>query len=112
MHASPTRFFGPLPAAGPWSAVGLSRGQFLGILAVSLALFVLLGGPVWAHLRDSHFTRIILSYAVIPFLTAAAQWRRGTLRPGVFLGASALLSAVKLLVTAGLTVALGIGIAG
>ena len=108
MQGSRPPFFGPLPTMGPWNAVGLSRGQFLGVLTMSLAVFVLVGGPLWAHLRDSHFERITASYAVIPLLVALAQWRAGTLRPGLFLGASALLCALKLVLTAGLTVALGI----
>jgi hypothetical protein len=108
VETSQTRFLGPLPTTGPWNAVGLSRGQFLGILLVSLAVFLFLGGPVWAHLRDSHFTRVGVSYAVIPLLVSIAQWRSGTLRPGLFLGASALLTAAKLVLTAGLTIALGI----
>ena len=100
--------FEALPQHGPWSAVGLTRGAFLGVLAASLAVFLLLGGPVWTHLRDSHFVRIGASYAVIPLLVAAAQWRSGTLRAGAFLGATALLAAAKLVLTAGLTVVLGI----
>ena len=108
MQASRPPLFEPLPAMGPWNAVGLSRGQFLGVLAISLALFVTVGGPVWAHLRDPHFARITVSYAVIPVLVGIAQWRAGTLRPGIFLGAAALLCALKLVLTAGLTVALGI----
>jgi hypothetical protein len=102
------RFFEALPQQGPWSAVGLTRGEFLGVLGASFAVFLLLGGPVWTHLRDSHFLRIGVSYAVIPLLVAAAQWRSGTLGAGAFLGATALLAAAKLVLTAGLTVALGI----
>ena len=78
------------------------------MLAASLAVFLLLGGPVWTHLRDPHFLRISASYAVIPLLVAAAQWRSGTLRAGTLVGATALLAAAKLVLTAGLTVALGI----
>jgi hypothetical protein len=100
--------FGPLPRHGPWSVVGLSRGQFLGVLAASLALFVGLGGPVWSHLHDAHLVRITVSYAVIPLLVAVVQWRSGRLRPGLFVGATALLAASKLVLTAALTVALGI----
>jgi hypothetical protein len=109
VHKSPNpRLFGPLPALGPWTAVGLSRGEFLGVLVLSVGLFVFVGGPVWAHLREPHFARITVSYAVIPGLVALAQWRAGTLRLGSFVGASALLAALKLVATAGLTVALGI----
>jgi len=99
--------FEPLPQHGPWSAVGLSRGEFLGVLGISLGLFILLGGPLWSHLRDAHFVRITVSYAIIPLLVAVVQWRSGTLRLAAFLGATALLAATKLVVTAGLTVVLG-----
>lgn len=105
---SSSPWLGPLPTRGPWTAVALSRAEFLGVLAASVLVFLVLGGPVWTHLRDSHFLRITVSYAVIPLLVAAVQWRSGTLRPGVFLGATALLAAAKLVLTAGLTVVLGI----
>ncbi len=97
--------FGPFPEHGIWTAVGLARGQFLAILALSVALFLAVGGPVWRHLHDAHFTRIAVSYAVIPLAVALALRRNGTLRPGLLLGASAVLVGVKLLLTAGLLVA-------
>jgi hypothetical protein len=108
MPSSRAPLIGPLPRNGPWTAVALSRGEFLAVLAVAVGLFLVLGGPIWLHLHDPHFVRIAASYAVIPLLVAVAQWRSGTLRAGVFLGATALIAAVKLVLTAGLTVILGI----
>ena len=109
MQTARPPLFEPLPVRGPWTAVALSRGEFLGVLGASLVVFAVLGGPVWTHVRDAHFLRITVSYAVIPILVASVQWRSGSLRPGVFLGATALLAATKLVVTAAATVVLGIG---
>jgi hypothetical protein len=104
-----TRFFGGLPQRGPWSAVGLGRGQFLGILGLSIALFVLVGGPVWAHVHEGHFTRIGVSYGVIPLAVAVALHRNGAARPGLVFGATVVIALVKLVVTAGLLVVLALG---
>ena len=60
------RLIGALPARGVWNAVGLGRGQFLAILALSVAGFVLIGGPVWRHVHDPHFVRIVASYRRSP----------------------------------------------
>jgi hypothetical protein len=51
-------FISGLPEHGIWTAVGLSRGQFFGILLVSIGLFLLVGGPLWMHLREGHFARL------------------------------------------------------
>jgi hypothetical protein len=107
---SPARppLFGPLPERGIWTPLGLSRAQFLGILALSVLLFVVVGGPVWRHVHDSHFTRIAVSYAVIPACVCAAlAWNR-TARPALVLGASAVLAALKLVLTAALLLLLGL----
>ena len=101
-------FFGTLPARGPWTAVGLTRGQFLAILGLSVALFVLVDGPVWAHLRDSHLTRIVVSYGIIPPGVIVALRRNGCLRLSLLLAASAVIALVKLLVTAGLLVGIAL----
>jgi hypothetical protein len=58
------------PEQGIWTALGLGRGQFFAILALSLAVFLFFDGPVWQHLRGAHFARIAVSYAVI--ITAPA----------------------------------------
>lgn len=105
----PTPLFGPLPRRGPWTAVGLDRGQFLAILAASVALFVWIGGPVWSHLRTSHLDRIAWSYAAIPPMVAGAlAWngRFGWLR---LLEGSALIALVKLVLTAVVLVGFAIG---
>jgi hypothetical protein len=92
--------FGPLPTRGPWTAVGLERGQFLAILAASVALFVWIGGPLWMHLRSSHLDRIGWSYAAIPPLVATALVRNGRFGWLRMLEASALIALVKLVLTA------------
>jgi hypothetical protein len=99
-----TPFFGALPEHGLWSAVGLTRGQFVGILAVSVALFVFVGGPVWTHVHDGHFVRIAMSYGVIPPATALALRRNGGARLPLLIGGSVVIALVKLLLTAGLLV--------
>ena len=101
-------FIGGFPEHGIWTAIGLGRGQFFAILGVSLAVFALLGGPVWTHVRDAHFARIAVSYAVIPPAVYVAMRRNG--RAGlVSVGlASAILAFVKLVVTASLFVVLAI----
>src|SRR5262249_51968249 len=101
-----TPFFGALPERGVWSAVGLTRGQFLAILGVSIALFLFTGGPLWAHLRDGHLARIGVSYGVIPPAAALALHRNGSVRWPLVLGASAVVALVKLVLTAGLLVVL------
>jgi hypothetical protein len=101
-------FIGGLPERGIWTAVGLGRGQFLAILGISVLLFVLVGGPVWSHLRESHFGRIVWSYAfIVPAVTAALH-RNGRARPLAVLAASAVIALVKLLVTAGLLIAIAL----
>lgn len=102
-------FFGPLPARGPWTAVGLDRSQFLVILAISVGLFVWIGGPVWSHLRTSHFERIAWSYAAIPPLVAAALARNRRFEWLLVVEGSALIAIVKLLFTAVLLMAVAIG---
>jgi hypothetical protein len=101
------RLVGPLPATGPWTAVGLARGQFFAVLLTSLALFVWVDGPVWRHVRDTHFARIMVSYAVIPLGVAVALawnralgWRR-------LLGGTLVIGVTKLVVTAVLLAVLG-----
>jgi hypothetical protein len=101
-------FIGGLPEHGIWTAVGLGRGQFFAILGVSLAVFALLGGPVWTHVRDAHLLRIAVSYAVIPPLAFAALRRNGRRGLVAVATASAVLAFVKLVVTASLFVVLAL----
>ena len=91
---------GPVPTRGPWTAVGLPRGRFLAILAVSIAGFVLIGGPVWRDPHGDHFMRIALSYAVIVPLVLLAFRRRRPFPVGLAVAAIAMLALAKLVVTA------------
>lgn len=106
--AGRARLFAPLPADGPWTQLGLGRGQFFAILAGAVLIYIFVGGPLWAHLRQNDFVRITVSYAAIPLAVAWAQRRNRTLRLTTWLVASGVLAALKLLATAGIAVALGI----
>ncbi len=95
-----TPLIGPLPTRGLWTAVGLSRGPFLGILAVAVACFVLVGGPVWRDPHGDHFVRIALSYAVIVPLVVLAFRGRRPFPVGCATAAVLTIALVKLVVTA------------
>ncbi len=99
---------GPLPTHGPWTAVGLDRGWFFGILATAIACFVLIGGPVWRNPHGDHFVRITLSYAVIVPMVAFAFRRRRPFPVGLAIAAIATIALVKLVVTAGLLAAVAL----
>jgi hypothetical protein len=101
--------FGPLPTRGVWTAVGLTRGQFLGILAVSIAMFLFLDGPLWRHTHDSHFWRIVWSYLAILPMAAVALHRNGKAHISTIVAASVVVGLVKLVVTAMILVAIGLG---
>jgi len=100
--------FGPLPTRGIWTALDLTRGQFLTILALSVILFLFIGGPLWTHARASHFWRINLSYAIIPLAVAAAFYRNGRARLVPIMVASVGIALVKLVLTALLLVFIGV----
>lgn len=100
-------FIESLPTTGPWNAVGLGRGQFLLILAVSVALFVGIDGPVWRHLSDEHLRRLVVSYAAIPLAVTGALVGNRTFTMRNAAGATLVLAAVKLLMTAMLLAVLG-----
>jgi hypothetical protein len=102
------RFFGTLPIDGVWTSVGLTRNQFLGIVLLSTMLFVFVDGPLWNHLRHSHFARIVYSYAMIPGAVAIALRLNGKLRWGLLIAASVVVGLVKLLLTAVVLVAIGL----
>jgi hypothetical protein len=97
-----------LPEHGIWTAVGLTRAQFFGILLASTGLFLLVGGPLWTHLREGHFARLAWSYAVIPPLVALALARNRRLEPFLVLGASGVIAFAKWILTAALTLLLGL----
>lgn len=97
-------FFGALPARGPWTAIGLTRAQFLGICLISIASFVVIGGPVWRHLHDPHLVRVFTSYAVIPPMALIALWRNDQLDATHAVAAIGVIGLIKLVATAGLLV--------
>jgi hypothetical protein len=100
-------FFGPLPTRGIWTALDLTRGQFLFVLLLSIALFVFVDGPLWTHAHESHFLRITVSYLAIPPAVALALHRNGKLRLVILVVASAVLSLLKLVLTAVILVVIG-----
>jgi hypothetical protein len=83
-----------------WTAVGLTRGQFLAVLVLSVACFAFLGGPVWAHPRGQHFARIGVSYALIPVAVGWVFRRERPFPIGRWIVASTVLALVKLVLTA------------
>jgi len=104
--------FAPLPEHGPWTPLHLTRGQFLAIVTGACLVYAFTGGPLWTHLGESDFVRIAVSYAVIPLAVAAALWWNGALRFSLWLAASAVIAALKLVITALLALVLGIAGAG
>ncbi|HYC21802.1 MAG TPA: hypothetical protein VEI94_03825 [Candidatus Bathyarchaeia archaeon] len=106
------RLFGPLPELGIWTGLGLSRAQFCAILGGSILLFLLVGGPLWRHVRDPHFARIAVSYAVIPLGVLLALLRNGRARFGPIVAASMVIALLKLLITAGLDVVIALARSG
>ncbi len=106
----PSQFLGAFPNDGIWTSLGLGRIQFFAILTAALALFTFVDGPVWQHVHAPHFWRITVSYTAIPIaVTAALAWNR-TPRPALLLGATAVLALIKLVLTAGLLVALALAL--
>ena len=94
-----TSFVGPLPTRGPWTAVGLGRGQFFAILALSIACFAVAGGPIWRQPHGGHLGRILLSYAIIVPAVALALRREHPFPVARVVVASALIALMKLLAT-------------
>lgn len=107
-----TALFGPLPTRGIWTALSLTRSQFLLILGGSITLFVVVGGPLWTHLHDSHFRRIAVSYAVIPPAVSVALYQNGKAHVLLIVTSSAVIALIKLVVTAALLVLIGMAQAG
>lgn len=99
-HRQPPPFFGAFPTRGIWNALSLSRGQFAGILLISVAAFVLIDGPVWRHLEANHFRRIVVSYLSIPLLILICQLTGGRFDLPALFGGSIVLGVLKLLATA------------
>lgn len=107
-HAPRPRFFAPLPTTGLWTHLALTRDAFLGILGLSVALFLLVPTPVWGHLREGHLLRLALSYGIVPILVALAQARRGTLALGTLTLATLIISLLKLVITTAVLVAIAL----
>jgi len=78
----------------------MPRGWFLAILALAVACFMAIGGPVWRNPHGDHFTRITLSYAVIVPLVAVAFRHRRPFPIGAACAAIAMIALVKLVLTA------------
>ena len=100
--------FASFPTRGIWNSLDLSRSQFFLILVVSMLVFTFVGGPFWHHLRESHFWRLMLSYLIILPGVLWALWSNGRLNWLRAVVASAVLSAIKLVLTAILLVAAGV----
>lgn len=112
VHGGRTPLFSPLPVHGPWTALQLTRGQFLGILAAACALYAFLGGPLWRHLGEHDFARIASSYTLIPVAVALALVRNHAFRVTTWLAGSGVIAAIKLVLTALLAMAFGIAAGG
>lgn len=100
VEPKPPSFFGRFPERGVWTQLGLSRAQFLAIIAVSVAAFVFIDGPLWRHVEANHFRRIVASYALIPMLFAGCQLMRNGIDVWRLVAGSILIGVIKLLATA------------
>jgi hypothetical protein len=89
-----------------WTAVGLSRGAFFGVLALAVGCFLFVPEPVWVQPRAPHFARIVVSYAVILPAVVVGMWRERPFPVGRAIAATAVIALVKLVVTALLLVAI------
>ncbi|HZR82722.1 MAG TPA: hypothetical protein VFD92_16630 [Candidatus Binatia bacterium] len=105
-----TPMFAPFPREGFWTALGMTRGQYFGILLASCLVFLFWGHPLWRHLGGAELPRIAISYAIIPAAVTIALWWNGKLRFSLFLGATVTIALLKLVATAGIDLALGIAL--
>lgn len=101
-------FITPLPVTGPWTSVGLTRAEFLTVLLGSTLVFLVVPTPLWTHLREGHFTRLAVSYGVIPVALSLLLARDGRLAPGVLLRGTLVLALLKLVLTTGLMMAIAL----
>jgi hypothetical protein len=101
-------FVAPLPATGPWTHLGISRAAFFAVLLGSILTFLLVPSPLWTHLRDGHFTRLAVSYAVIPAAVAVLLAREGRLAVGLLLRGTLVLALLKLVLTTMLMMAIAL----
>jgi hypothetical protein len=109
MHTPPERrLFAPLPTTGIWTRLGLGRGAFFAILTVSTLLFLLVPAPLWSHLREGHFTRLTVSYAIIPVAVSVVLARHGRFAPGLALRGALVIALLKLVLTTGAMMAIAL----
>jgi hypothetical protein len=104
-------FFAPLPVTGPWTSLGLTRTGFFTVLLASTLTFLIVPAPLWTHLREGHFTRLAVSYALIPIAVAVLLMRDGRLAPGLLLRGSLVLALLKLVLTTMLMMAIALALA-
>jgi len=100
--------FAPFPRTGIWTAIGLSRGAFFLILLGAIGVYVFWGGPIWSHLGRDDFTRIAVSYGVIPVAVAIALARSHNLGLATFAAATTVIAVLKLVLTASLALVIGL----
>lgn len=93
-------WFAPFPKKGVWTALGLTRSAFFAILTGSVLVYVFWGGPLWNHLGEDDFVRIVISYSLIPVAVAGALAANRTMTLANFVAGSAVLCTMKLVVTA------------
>ncbi len=101
-------FVSPLPATGPWTSLGLTRAAFFAVLLGSSLMFLVVPSPLWTHLRDGHFTRLAVSYAVIPAAIATLLALDGRLTMGLLLRGTLVLALLKLVLTTVLMMAIAL----
>ena len=92
--------FAPFPTTGIWTAIGLGRLAFFVILVGSTLLYLFWDGPLWTHLGEDDFVRIVVSYTVIPIAVAIELLRTRRFKISTFLVASGVIASLKLLATA------------
>lgn len=109
-EARRTPLFGPFPRDGFWTALGLTGFQFFGILSASCVTFALWGGPIWSHMGKGDFGRLATSYTLIPIAVAGALLWNGKFRLSLLLSGAAVIAILKLLLTAGFDLLLGIAL--
>lgn len=101
-------FVAPFPVTGLWTSLGLTRAAFFAVLLGSTLTFLVVPSPLWSHLREGHFTRLAVSYGVIPCAVALLLARRGRLGAGLLLRASLVLALLKLVLTTALMMAIAL----
>jgi len=88
--------------------LGLSSRQSASVLAISLLVFIFLGGPLWSASRQTFPLRLFTSYLLIPVLVVSLlRWNRVfSWRTALF--ASAVIGGMKFIITVGIDVGQGL----